>query len=249
VLRFAYNFLHAEVQLAAMPRDKSVTSGYGICCTGAERRIADLPEQSPTTGAPGSRLGVSPQPGGAGPRPNHAILLPEADLDDDADDLITPPVAAQPRITPRPIPKRTRYATLSRRAALFASGVAGAVLVIGAYVALASRDESAGRSAAEAAPRGVPAAHVAMLDRRADTLSLALEAFSLRVRMYESRRMACDGLSRGLQQVEDAWLAYSLARRQTLGTSDSTRENRDGALYADVRAVEQRFERSSCTRP
>ena len=208
-----------------------------------------MSEPSPTTGAPGSMLGVSPQPGAMRPRPNHAILLPEADLDDEADDLVTPPVAALSRITPRPIPKRTWFATLSRPGALLASGVAGAALVIAAYVILTSRDDSAGGGPTEAAPRGVPAAHVAMLDRRADTLSLALEAFSLRVRMYESRRMACDGLSRGLQQVEDAWLAYSLARRQTLGTSDSTRENRDAALYADVRAVEQRFERSSCPRP
>lgn len=208
-----------------------------------------MPEQNPTTGAPGGRLGLSPQPGATGPRPNHTILLPEADSDDEADDLVASLVAAQPRISPRSIPKRNWYATLSRPAAYIASGVAGAVLVIATYVVFASRDESAGRGAPEAAPRGVPAGNVTTLDGRADTLALAIEAFSLRVRMYDSRRMACGGLSRGLQQVEDAWLAYNLARKGTVGTPDSTRENRDQALYADVRAVELRFERSSCARP
>jgi hypothetical protein len=61
--------------------------------------------------------------------------------------------------------------------------------------------------------------------------------------------MGCEGLSRGLQQVEDAWLGYNVARKETLGTTDSARDNRDRALYADVRNVEMRFERSSCARP
>lgn len=90
---------------------------------------------------------------------------------------------------------------------------------------------------------------VTTLDIRADTLATAIAAFTLRGRMYDSRRMGCDGLSRGLQQVEDAWLAYSLARKETRAASDGTRDQRDQALFADVRAVEQRFERSSCTRP
>ena len=71
----------------------------------------------------------------------------------------------------------------------------------------------------------------------------------MRSRMYDSRRMGCAGLSRGLQQVEDAWLSYNIARKETSGTTDSARDTRDRALYADVRNVELRFERSSCTRP
>lgn len=115
------------------------------------------------------------------------------------------------------------------------------------FVLLGSRnDASAGR--ADAAP-ATAAPDAATLDRRADTLAAAIAAFTLRGRMYDSRRMGCDGLSRGLEQVEDAWLAYSLARKVTIGAIDATQDQRDQTLYADVRAVELRFERSSCTRP
>ena len=115
------------------------------------------------------------------------------------------------------------------------------------FVLLGSRaDAPAGR--ADAAPAAA-APDAATLDRRADTLAAAIAAFTLRGRMYESRRMGCDGLSRGLQQVEDAWLAYNLARKEAMAATDGTRDQRDQALFADVRAVEQRFERSSCTRP
>lgn len=115
------------------------------------------------------------------------------------------------------------------------------------YALLGSQTDSPGERA-DVAPAAVPV-DVATLDRRADTLATAIAAFTLRGRMYDSRRMGCDGLSRGLQQVEGAWLAYSLARKETMGVIDATRDQRDQALYADVRAVELRFERSSCTRP
>jgi hypothetical protein len=112
------------------------------------------------------------------------------------------------------------------------------------------RIESPGsRPGAEAAVGATAAGNLATLDRRADTLSLAIAAFSLRGRMYDTRRMGCAGLSRGLQQVEDAWLAYNITRKETLGATDSMRDARDRSLYADIRAVELRFERSSCTRP
>lgn len=186
------------------------------------------------------------------PRPNHPILLPDADSDDELDLPAAPAapntaVALQPRATPRPKPPRNWTATLRRPATYLAAGVAGAVLVTVLYGLLGSRpDEPGGR--ADAPPAFVPV-DVAMLDRRADTLAAAIAAFTLRGRMYDSRRMGCDGLSRGLQQVEDAWLAYSLARKETIGAIDATQDQRDQTLYADVRAVELRFARSSCTRP
>ena len=89
----------------------------------------------------------------------------------------------------------------------------------------------------------------AALDRRGDTLALAITAFDDRARMFDARQMTCAGLSRGLQQVEDSWLGYNIARRETLAPFDAQREDRDRALYADVRSVERRFERSGCARP
>jgi hypothetical protein len=52
-----------------------------------------------------------------------------------------------------------------------------------------------------------------------------------------------------LAQVEDGWLAYNMARKDLMAGSDPARDARDKSLYADVRAVEVRFERSSCARP
>ena len=67
--------------------------------------------------------------------------------------------------------------------------------------------------------------------------------------MFDTRRMPCSGLARGLAQVEDAWLGYNLARRDLLAGSDPGRDARDKRLYADVRGVEVKFERTSCPRP
>lgn len=199
--------------------------------------------------APGSTTGIW-QVTAPSSKPNHPILLPDADGDDDALDLpvaLSSAAAPQPRLAPRPIRQRNWTAALRRPATYLASGLVGAVLVTTLFVLLGSRaDEPAGR--ADAAP-ATAAPDAATLDRRADTLAAAIAAFTLRGRMYESRRMGCDGLSRGLQQVEDAWLAYNLTRKETMAATDGTRDQRDQALFADVRAVEQRFERSSCTRP
>jgi hypothetical protein len=188
------------------------------------------------------------QGAGAAPRPNHAILLPEADTEDEHHDLPVP-ARIQPRISPRPIPKLRWYASFGRPAAYIASGVIGAVLVTVIYGVFGSRGDSSGGKASDSSPGVVSPSEAAAFDRRADTLSLALAAFTMRARMYETRRMGCPGLSRGLQQVEDSWLAYNIARKETLAASDSVRDTRDRALYADVRAVELRFERSSCARP
>lgn len=198
---------------------------------------------------PGSTTGIR-QVTAPSSKPNHPILLPDADGDDDALDLpvaLSSAAATQSRVAPRPIRQRNWTAALRRPATYLVSGLVGAVLVTTLFVLLGSRtDEPAGR--ADAAP-ATAAPDAATLDRRADTLAAAIAAFTLRGRMYDSRRMGCDGLSRGLQQVEDAWLAYSLARKVTIGAIDATQDQRDQTLYADVRAVELRFERSSCTRP
>ena len=88
---------------------------------------------------------------------------------------------------------------------------------------------------------------VSVLDRQADTLALALEAFDIRARLFGARQMTCGDLARGIARVDQQWVAYSAARRGT--ALDSARDARDRALYANVRAVESRFDRTTCPRP
>jgi hypothetical protein len=170
-------------------------------------------------------------------RINHPVLLPEFDEETVA------PVST-------PAPKPRWYSGLGRPAAYVASALAGALLVVAMFGLNGSRAASnRGRGASDAAPGGLAVSDTALLDRRADTLALAISAFTMRASMYDSRRMPCSGLARGLTQVEDGWLSYNMARKDLMAFSDPARDARDKALYADVRGVEVRFERSSCARP
>lgn len=183
-------------------------------------------------------------------KPNHPILLPDADSDDDALDFpeaLSSAAVPHPRVAPRPKRQRNWTAALRRSATYLTAGLGGAVFVTTLYVLFGPQTDAPAAPAVPAA--GTVALDAATLDRRAETLAAAIEAFMLRGRMYESGRMGCEGLSRGLRQVEDAWLAYSLARKETMAATDGTRDRRDQVLFADVRAVEQRFDRSSCARP
>jgi hypothetical protein len=176
----------------------------------------------------------SPAPASVAGRENRSVLFPETDPDD------TPHEHQKPRGLPR----------FARPAAYVACAVAGAVLVTAIYGLMGSRSGAPGsRAGVDSAPAGSPVNDTAVLDRRADTLALALSAFDLRARMFDTRRMGCPALARGLQQVEDGWLAYNMARKDLMATSDPVRDARDKRVYADVRAVEVRFERSSCARP
>jgi hypothetical protein len=202
-----------------------------------------MPETHPVTGPrpagapphePVVRLGT-PTVGGQASHPNHPVLLPDPEADDDV---------APPPPSTRVLPKPHRYR------AYVASALAGAVFVTALYGLLGSRSvASSGRAGADSALGGVPVSDTALLDRRADTLALAISAFTMRASMYDSRRMPCSGLARGLAQVEDGWLSYNMARKDLMAGSDRARDARDKSLYADVRAVEVRFERSSCARP
>jgi len=184
------------------------------------------------------RLATPAVSGPSSSRLNHPVLLPDPDPDED---IAPTPAPAPPVGRPRPAAKLHWY---------IASGFAGAVLVTALYVLLGSRSASLGnRAGSDSAPGGVSVSDTAVLDRRADTLALAISAFAMRASMYDSRRMACSGLARGLAQVEDGWLSYNMARKDLMAASDPARDARDKSLYADVRAVEVRFERSSCARP
>jgi len=173
-------------------------------------------------------------------RINHTVLLPDDELDDDE--------------TRQPVSQKvTWYRPLPRPAVYVACALGGAVLVAGLSAVISSSNGSSTGSRAGAGGGAgdfaTNAAAAAVIDRRADTLALALAAFDDRMRMFDARQMPCTGLSRGLQQVEDEWLAYNIARKETLAPFDSQREVRDRSLYADVRSVERRFERSGCARP
>ncbi len=176
----------------------------------------------------------SPAPARVTGRENRSVLFPEADPDDE----------------PHQPPKPHRFRRFTRPVAYVACAVAGAVIVTAMYGLMGPRPAAPGsRAGADSAPAGSAVNDTAGLDRRADTLALAVSAFSMRARMFDTRRMTCPGLARGLQQVEDGWLAYNLARKDLLAASDPVRDARDKSLYANVRAVELRFERSSCARP
>jgi len=175
----------------------------------------------------------SSAPASATGREVRAVLFPEMDPDD----------------VPQPPQKPRGLRRFTRPVAYVACALAGAVLVTAIYGLIGSRPGAlGGRSGADSAP-GSPVNDTAVLDRRVDTLALALSAFDMRARMFDTRRMGCAALARGLRQVEDGWLAYNIARKDLMAASDPARDARDKSLYADVRAVEVRFERSSCARP
>ena len=166
-------------------------------------------------------------------RENRSVLFPETDPDD-----------APPQ------PQKRGFQRFARPAAYVASALAGAVLVTGIYGLIGPRPGGPGnRAGTDSAPAGAAVSDTVLLDRRADTLALALSAFDMRARMFDTRRMGCPALARGLQQVEDGWLSYNLARKDLMAASDPARDARDKGLYADVRTVEVRFERSACARP
>lgn len=189
---------------------------------------------------PVGRSGLPAAAGNSVSHPNHPVLLPAEDADDEPSPL--PP--------PRVAPAARWYEALAKPSAYVASGLAGAVLVTAIYGLLGSRPSTSGNRNVDAAAAGaVVAGDTATLDRRSDTLALAIEAFGLRARMFDTHRMACAGLARGLQQVEDGWLAYNMARKGVPAGMDPVRDGRDRDLYGNVRGVELRFERSSCARP
>jgi hypothetical protein len=181
----------------------------------------------------GARFPSATPPSAAG-RENRAVLFPERDPEDEP----------QPSQAPR------RFQGFARPFAYVACALAGAVLVTAIYGLMGPRAGAPGaRAGSDTARAGTAVSDTAMLDRRADTLALALSAFDMRARMFDTRRMGCPGLARGLRQVEDGWLSYNMARKDLMAASDPARDARDKSLYADVRTVEVRFERSSCARP
>src|SRR5206468_1958732 len=118
----------------------------------------------------------------------HPVLVPDADGDEEA-----------PRDTVmytwvRPLLRPAGYAALVLVAAVL---ITGAFALFGAASSPGSRNGST--STADVAG-SAPA--VAILDRRADTLALALNVFQDRARMFDARQMPCSGFAQAPRPLE-----------------------------------------------
>jgi hypothetical protein len=87
-----------------------------------------------------------------------------------------------------------------------------------------------------------------LLDRVADSVTLAVRGYGDRVRQFASHQVECPALARELAQVEAVWVSYSLGKRRA-APLDSTRASRDQTLDASVDSVDRDFDRSGCPRP
>ena len=77
----------------------------------------------------------------------------------------------------------------------------------------------------------------------------AIDEYRSRERLVANGRMTCDDLARGLADVDQQWLHYTLASQPAAAPEDTTLATPQGRLAANVEAVEADFERSGCPRP
>jgi len=148
----------------------------------------------------------------------------------------------------RPSPAASARLPRGRAARFAAYGVVGLLAVVGLvnmYDLAASRWSAPALASTPAIADPSP---LGPLDQAADTLGLALAAFDVRGQLFERRQMGCAELARGLVEVEERWIGYNAARKNAF-VLDSARAARDRSQYADVDAVERRFERAKCARP
>ena len=134
------------------------------------------------------------------------------------------------------------------------AGAAGAA-VLGAIVLgirLGLRPADTSPPPPEAAPPGpvaAPEPTAAAAVRRA-AVRRAIAEYRSRESLVAKHQMTCDDLARGLADVDDQWLHYTLAAPGGgSGSEDTTLATPEGRLAADVEAVEADFERSGCPRP
>ena len=144
-----------------------------------------------------------------------------------------------PSAEPRTLRRAARYGMYGLAGLLPAAGLVGLYLARGAAWPV-------GRSAGG---NPTPAVAAERIDRLADSVAAATAAFDVRARLFESHRMTCFDLGRGMTDVEVRWMAYNVAGGGAPVTRDSARSARDQALYGAVDAVERQFEGSACPRP
>jgi hypothetical protein len=85
-------------------------------------------------------------------------------------------------------------------------------------------------------------------ERVSDSVTAIVGAYETSMRQFDAKRVSCDGLSRALVAVEDAWTDYNVGKRKA-GSLDPVHASRDQSLYAAVDSVERAFDRSGCQRP
>ncbi len=85
-------------------------------------------------------------------------------------------------------------------------------------------------------------------ERSADSVSVVVRNYEVRMRAFGASQADCGGLSQTLVAVEDAWTDYSVGKRK-MASLDPTHTARDQQLYAGVDSVERAFDRSGCQRP
>jgi len=126
---------------------------------------------------------------------------------------------------------------------LAGAAVVGAV-VLGIRLGLRPAESSS--TPAEATPQPGP---VTAADTAADAVRRAIAEYRSREGLVAKHQMTCDDLARGLADVDDRWLHYTLAAPAGSAPEDTTVATPEGRLAADVEAVEADFERSGCPRP
>ena len=129
------------------------------------------------------------------------------------------------------------------------AGAAGAAvlgaIVLGVQLGLRPADTS---PTPEATPQPGPVA--APEPTAAAAVRRAIAEYRSRESRVAKHQMTCDDLARGLADVDDQWLHYTLAAPGGgSGSEDTTLATPEGRLAADVETVEADFERSGCPRP
>lgn len=105
-----------------------------------------------------------------------------------------------------------------------------------------------GRPTADAAAPSQPDSALLVLDRVADSVTLAVRGYGDRVRQFASHQVECPALAEGLAEVEALWVSYSVGKRRA-APLDPARQSRDQTLDASVDSVDRDFDRSGCPRP
>jgi hypothetical protein len=191
----------------------------------------------------GSRASPPSPPSPASPA-SPVIFFPDED-DDDSDEEDSPRAA-----------DASGSRRWARRALYGLSGLVVAAALVGVY-GLVARATSPGEPPPAAAPSprvAAPAAPAAPavprgLDRLSDAVARAVLGYNERARMFDKEQLDCPDLAVGLVAVEESWMAYNTARRDTSTPLTAPLAARDQDLNTSVDGVERHFDRSQCERP
>jgi proteasome lid subunit RPN8/RPN11 len=192
-------------------------------------------------GAARGRIGSRASPPSPASAASPVIFFPDDDDDEsDEEDRPRPPNASGSR----------RWA---RRALYGLSGLVVAAALVGVY-GLVARAKSPVEPPPAVAPSpraAVPASPAVPsgLDRLSDAVARAVLGYNERARMFAKEQLDCSDLAVGLVAVEESWMAYNTARRDTSAPLAAPLAARDQELTTSVDGVESHFDRSQCERP